>query len=82
MDVVLYLLIAGLFITFIISWIYDFIPDGVQKTPVRQEITKEGKRTVSISWKIAPYVSLVVIVGLILYNVVNKHRIRKDIYKK
>jgi TolB-like protein len=79
-DAVLYLLIAGLFITFIISWIYDVTPEGVQKTPTLNEISKDDKRTVSISWKIATYVSLVVIIGLIFYNIVNSNRIRTDLY--
>jgi len=80
-DVVLYLLIAGLFINFIVSWIYDVTPKGVQKTPRLEEISKDNKRTVSISWKIATYVSLVVIVGLVLYNIFNSNQIRKDLYE-
>jgi len=78
-DVVLYLLIAGLVITFIVSWIYDVTQEGVQKTSTLEETSKEDKRSVSVSWKIATYVSLVVIVGLILYNIVNSNRIRKDL---
>ncbi len=31
-DLVLYLLILGVFITFIVSWIFDITPQGVQKT--------------------------------------------------
>ena len=54
-DVVLYLLIAGLVITFIVSWIYDVTQEGVQKTSTLEETSKEDKRSVSVSWKIATY---------------------------
>lgn len=78
-DAVLYLLIAGLFITFIVSWIYDVTPEGVQKTLTLEEGSKEDKPTASISWKIATYISLVVVFGLILFNVFQRNRITRDL---
>jgi glucan phosphoethanolaminetransferase (alkaline phosphatase superfamily) len=78
-DVVLYLLIAGLFITCIVSWIYDVTPEGVQKTAVLEDTSREDKRTVSISWKIATYASLVVIAGLILFNIVQRNQVSRDL---
>lgn len=78
-DVVLYLLIAGLFITFIVSWIYDVTPEGVQKTVTLEEISKENKPTASISWKIATYISLFVVIGMILFNIFQRNRITRDL---
>ena len=52
LGVVLYLLIAGPFITFIIFRIYDFTPEGVQKTTALEEVTREDKTKVSISRKL------------------------------
>ncbi len=41
----LFILTAGLFITIIISWIYDVTPEGVEKTKPSSEL-KEGEKTV------------------------------------
>ena len=69
-DLVLYLLILGLFITFIVSWIFDITPQGVQKTKPLEEITETEKPTDSKVWKAATYISLVIIVALIILNIV------------
>jgi len=67
-DVVLYLLILGAFINLIISWIYDITPKGVQRTKPSSEVPKGEKPATPNSWKVATYVSIVVIVGLIIFN--------------
>ncbi len=68
-DMVLYLLILGLFITFIVSWIFDITPQGVQKTKPLEEITETEKPTDSKVWKAATFISIVVIAALIIFNV-------------
>ncbi len=69
-DLVLYLLILGAIVTFVMGWIYDLTPDGIQKTgPVSETTTNEGSPTPN-GWKIASYISLVVIVGLIILNII------------
>jgi TolB-like protein len=68
-DLVLYLLILGAFINVIISWIYDITPKGVQKTKSLEEIKAEDKPSDSKKWRAATYISLVVIVALIIFNV-------------
>jgi hypothetical protein len=66
----LFILFAGLFITLIISWIFDVTPKGVEKTKPSSEL-QEGEKTIaSNSWKIATYVSFVVIIGLVVLNIV------------
>jgi TolB-like protein/Tfp pilus assembly protein PilF len=69
-DLVLYLLILGTIVTFVMGWIYDLTPDGIQKTgPVSETTTKEASPTPN-GWKIASYISLVVIVVLIILNII------------
>jgi len=68
-DLVLYLLILGIFITFIVTWIFDITPQGVQKTKPLEEISETEGPAESKIWKAATYISLVVIAGLIIYNV-------------
>jgi len=73
-DLVLYLLILGAFINIVIAWIFDITPEGVQKTKPIAEVHEYEKTKDSKSWKIATYISLVVIVGLIVFNVVHFNR--------
>ena len=69
-DLVLYLLIIGAIITFIVAWIFDITPQGVQITKPLDEVTKTEKPTDSKVWKAATYISLVVIAALIILNIV------------
>ena len=69
-DLVLYLLILGAFITFIVTWIFDMTPQGLQKTRPLEELTEKERPSDSKIWKAATYISLVVIVGLIIFNVI------------
>ena len=68
-DLVLWLLILGLFINLIISWMYVITPEGVQKTKPLDESTAAEKATDSKLWIAATYVSLLVIVALFLFNI-------------
>jgi adenylate cyclase len=69
-DLVLYLLIIGAIITFIVAWIFDITPQGVQITKPLDEVTKTEKPTDSKVWKAATYISLIVIAALIILNIV------------
>jgi len=69
-DLVLWLLILGAFINLIIAWMYDFTSEGVQKTKPMEEIQVDEKPSDSLKWKAATYISLVVIVALVIFNVV------------
>ncbi len=76
-DLVLYLLILGVFITFIVSWIFDITPQGVQKTKPLEEINETEKPTDSKVWKAATYISFLVIAGLVVFNIVTRGDILK-----
>jgi len=73
LKVALFILIAGLFITVIISWIYDIHPkEGIVKTQPADTIKSGDKPVTSYKWKIATYVSFVVIIGLVVLNVMGR----------
>jgi adenylate cyclase len=69
-DLVLYLLIFGALVNLVISWFFDITSSGVQKTkPLEEKVTGAPDRAPSQAWKAATYISLVVIVALIVWNV-------------
>ena len=76
-DLLLYLLILGAFITVIVSWIFDLTPQGVQRTKSLEEEPEPAKAPDSRIWKAATYISLVLIVGLIIFNVLQNQNLIK-----
>jgi len=76
-DLLLYILILGVFITMIVSWIFDITPEGVQKTKLVEEVKEKEKPSESKIWKAATYISLVVIVALFILNIVPKNKFIK-----
>jgi TolB-like protein len=78
MKLVFVLLIIGLIIAVILSWIYDIHPEGgMVKTEPVDKIKPEDVPKSSNGWKIASYISFVVIVGLIVLNVFTRTKIGK-----
>ena len=74
MNLILVLLIVGFIITVIVSWIYDIHPEGgIVKTEPSSKLKPKDIPKASNSWKIASYISFVVIVGLIVLNVIPRH---------
>ena len=69
-KLVLWLLILGALINVIIAWIYDITPDGMRRTRPMEELAPAERTPDSRGWKAATYISLVVIVALIVFNVV------------
>jgi TolB-like protein len=71
-KLVIVILTVGLIIAVILSWIYDFHPEGgMVKTEPADKTTPEEHLRTSKGWKIASYVSFVVILGLIVLNIVS-----------
>jgi len=70
MNFILVLLIVGFIITVIVSWIYDVHPEGgiVKTKPARKAKTDEIPVSTN-SWRVATYLSVVIIVGLIALNI-------------
>jgi TolB-like protein len=53
----------------ILSWLYDLTSEGVEKTKPLSEDEEGEEPVIPNAWKIATYVSFVVIVGLVTLNV-------------
>ena len=69
-TLVIVLLAIGFPIVIIFSWIYDVSPEGgMVKTEPADKVKTVEKPASSSSWKIATYVSVVIIIGLIAYNI-------------
>lgn len=68
---VIVLLCIGFIITVIFSWIYDITPEGLEKTRPATEAKDKlpEKPSGSNAWKIATYLSVVIIVGLIILHI-------------
>jgi TolB-like protein/Tfp pilus assembly protein PilF len=67
---ILILLAIGFVIAVIVSWIYDFHPlGGIVKTKPAEKATEEDVPRFANSWKIAAYISFVVIAGLVTLNI-------------
>ena len=65
----LIILAIGFPLAIIFSWIFDVTPEGIEKTKPQTGDQKEDKSTVSGSWRMATYLSIVIIVGLIAFNI-------------
>jgi len=84
LPVVIVLLSIGFIIAIILSWIYDMHPEGgIVKTESAKKVKEESVPISSIGWKIASYISFMVIVGLIVLNIIprtsNKEILDKSI---
>ena len=65
------LLCVGFIISLILSWIYDVTPEGIEKTrPVKEAEEEVPEKPSQLkAWKIATYISVVVIIGLVIVNI-------------
>jgi len=82
MNFIIVLLCVGFIITVIVSWIYDIHPEeGIVKTESAHKVKKEDKPATSKGWKIASYISFVVIVGLIVLNIIPRSNNKKILEK-
>jgi TolB-like protein len=80
LNLIIILLCVGFIIAVILSWIFDVHPEGgIVKTKPVNKVMNEGKTAVSSTWKIASYLSFVVIVGLIVFNIISNRTRSKEI---
>jgi TolB-like protein/Tfp pilus assembly protein PilF len=80
---VIVLLCIGFVIAVFVSWIYDITPAGVKKTKPVSTAKHIDQTTMSTSsgWKIAAYVSAIIIVALIAFNFISKRSLNADLSK-
>jgi TolB-like protein/tetratricopeptide (TPR) repeat protein len=73
-KLVVVILSIGFIITIILSWIYDITPGGVEKTKPAKQAPKEEKRETSSGWKIATYVSVLIIAALVVLQILSNRK--------
>ncbi len=69
-TIVVIILAVGFPLAVILAWIYDLTPEGIEKTKSAEETEGAEKASVPNAWRIATYVSFVVIAGLLTLNIV------------
>ena len=81
MNFIIVLLCVGFIIAVILSWIFDVTPEGIEKTKPSKEVRKDEKSVTPNSWKIATYVSVFIIIGLVGYHILSDSKSSRDIRK-
>ena len=74
LAMVIVLLCIGFVIAVILSWVYDITPEGIEKTKPVKEVSKAAKPTVSLTWKIATYVSFAIILAFTVFYFLNTRK--------
>jgi len=81
-TIVIIILASGFPLTAILSWIYDLTGEGIERTrplDTSDDEYEEEKTAKSHSaWKIATYISFVVIVGFVVFNIITKSNVIKS----
>jgi TolB-like protein/Tfp pilus assembly protein PilF len=67
-TIVVVVLAVGFPLAVIVAWIYDLTPDGIEKTKTEESAGDEQAK-VPNAWRIATYISFVVILGLLTQNI-------------
>ena len=80
-NFVLILLCIGFIISVILSWVYDVTSEGIEKTKPISKRTGQQQAIPAkmIGWKIATYISLVIIIGLLIINIFGGRKQAEDI---
>ena len=80
---VIVLLCIGFVIAVLLSWIYDITPAGVKKTKPASAVKHIDQTTTpnSSGWKIATYISAVIILAFVAFNIISIRNLNADISK-
>ena len=76
-TIVIIVLAIGFPLAIVLSWLYDLTSGTFERTKPLEDIPEEEKAKVPNAWKIATYVSFVVIIGLVALNIVSRGDIIK-----
>lgn len=77
LTLVIVLLCIGFVIAILVSWIFDMTPEGIKKTNSNKSGKSAGVQLVpetSNTWKIVSYVSIVIIVALLAFNIISRRK--------
>ena len=81
LKLVTVLLVIGFIISIILSWIYDVTPEGIEKTKSSKEVASVEAPPASIGWKIATFVSVLIIIAFVIFYIVGNNKKSFDISK-
>jgi len=76
-TIVIIILAVGFPLAIILSWLYDLTSGSFERTKPIEDIPEEGKAKVPNAWKVATYVSFVVIIGLVVLNIASRGNLIK-----
>jgi len=71
-TIVVIVLAVGFPLVIILSWLYDLTSEGVEKTKPLSEIQEGEKPIIPNAWRVATYVSFVLIIGLVVMNIMGR----------
>jgi TolB-like protein len=74
-TIAIIVLAFGFPIVVILSWIFDLTPKGMERTKPLSEVQEDERPVIQNRWKIATYVSIAVIVGLIVLNIFSLNKV-------
>lgn len=80
-NLVLVLLGIGLVVTLILSWVFDITPEGIEKTKSTVETKTIKPQPASKGWKIATFVSVLIIIAFIVFYILGNNKRSFDISK-
>ena len=70
-TIVVVILAVGFPIAAIFSWFYEIVPGGIERTKPLSDKSKTTIQTQLRTWKSATMISILVIIGLVLFNVIS-----------
>ncbi len=76
-TIVIIVLAVGFPPAIILSWLYDLTGGSFERTGPMEDVQEEEKAKVPNAWKIATYVSFLVIAGLVVFNIVSRGDVLK-----
>jgi len=76
-TIVIIVLAVGFPLAIVLSWLYDLTSGTFERTKPIEDVQEEEKAKVPNAWKIATYVSFVVIAGLIVLNIASRSNLIK-----
>jgi len=76
-TIVIIILAVGFPLAIILSWLYDLTSGSFERTKSLEDIPEEGKARVPNAWKVATYLSFVIITGLVVFNIITRGDIIK-----
>ncbi len=76
-TIVIIVLAIGFPLAIVLSWLYDLTSGTFERTKPMGNMPEEEKAKVPNAWKVATYVSFLVIAGLLVFNIVTRGDIIK-----